>query len=129
MIPPFDSDGGIDAKEQERCPPLTLTKDRIVDSIYKNADFKKLEAARVFGTLMEIMKYTLSSGDDILISGFGKFVVKENRERRGRNPQTRIALILDARRVITFTCSGVLRTKLNGEKKMERKQQKQKIIK
>jgi len=108
---------------------LTLTKDRIVDSIYKNADFKKLEATRAFGTLMEIMKYTLSSGDDIMISGFGKFAVKENKERRGRNPQTRTALILDARRVITFTCSGVLSNKLNGERKIEGKQQKQKIIK
>ena len=100
---------------------MTLTKDRIIDSIYKNTDFMKSEAAQTFQSLMEIIKQTLESGEDILISGFGKFCVKEKKERKGRNPHTGNDLMLSKRRVITFKCSGVLRENLNTKKKKRRK--------
>jgi len=60
------------------------------------------------------MKNTLENGEDILISGFGKFCVKDKKERRGRNPQTGEDKMLGARRVVTFKCSGVLKDKING---------------
>ena len=100
---------------------MTLTKDRIIDSLYKNTDFTKSEAARAFQSLMEIMKQTLESDEDILISGFGKFCVKEKKERKGRNPHTGNDLMLHKRRVITFKCSGNLREKLNTNKKKREK--------
>ena len=63
--------------------------------------------------LLEIMKQKLESGGDILISGFGKFCVKEKRERKGRNPATGDGMMLEPRRVVTFKCSGKLRDKIN----------------
>jgi len=60
------------------------------------------------------MKETLVSGDDVLISGFGKFRVKEKRERRGRNPATGEDMMLDARKVVTFKCLGKLKERVNG---------------
>jgi integration host factor subunit alpha len=66
--------------------------------------------------LLEILKIRLESGKDVLISGFGKFCVKEKRERRGRNPQTGEDMMLGARRVVTFRCSSAFREKINGEK-------------
>ena len=96
---------------------MTLTKDRIIESIHKDTNLKKVETARTFQSLMEIMKKTLSSGEDILISGFGKFCVKEKKERKGRNPQTEEDMTLEGRRVVTFKCSGKLKEKLNRKKK------------
>jgi integration host factor subunit alpha len=66
-------------------------------------------------TLLEIMKRTLASGEDVLITGFGKFCVHDKKERRGRNPQTGEDMMLGSRRVVTFKCSGVLRDKINGK--------------
>jgi len=85
---------------------MTLTKDRIIESLYKNTDLMKSEAAQTFQSLIEIMKQTLSSGEDILVSGFGKFCVKEKKERKGRNPATGNDMILESRRVVTFKWSG-----------------------
>ena len=96
---------------------MTLTKDRIIESIHKDTNLKKVETARTFQSLMEIMKKTLSSGEDILISGFGKFCVKEKKERKGRNPQTEEDMTLEGRRVVTFKWSGKLKEKLNRKKK------------
>jgi len=92
---------------------MTLTKNRVIDSIYKNTDLIKSEAAQTFQSLMEIMKQTLESGEDVLISGFGKFCVKKKNERKGRNPETGNNMILEARRVVTFKWSGKLKEKLN----------------
>ena len=94
---------------------MSITKADIIDSIYKNSDLKKEESTFVVESLLEIIKQTLESGEDLLISGFGKFCVKGKKKRRGRNPQTGNGLILDARRVVTFKCSGVLREKVNGK--------------
>jgi len=73
------------------------------------------QSSEYFELLLEIMKSTLASGDDLLISGFGKFSVKEKRERKGRNPATGDDLMLESRKVITFKCSHKLRDKINGE--------------
>ena len=73
----------------------------------------KSEAGQAFQSLLEIIKQTLESGEDILISGFGKFCVKEKKERKGRNPATGNDMTLEGRRVVTFKCSGKLKEKLN----------------
>ena len=95
---------------------MTLTKADIVDSTFNTADVKKIEASKIITTLLEIIKSNLESGEDVLISGFGKFRVQDKNERRGRNPYTSTELILDARRVVTFKCSGKLKDKMNGKK-------------
>jgi integration host factor subunit alpha len=94
---------------------MTLTKADIKDNIFNTTDLKKVEASSIIETLLKIIKSTLESGEDVLISGFGKFCVKDKNERRGRNPHTADELTLGARRVVTFKCSGVLKDKLNGE--------------
>lgn len=67
---------------------MTLTKSHIIESVRNNTDLSKAGSSETLESLLEIMKETLSSAEDILISGFGKFCVKEKKERRGRNPQT-----------------------------------------
>ena len=95
---------------------MTLTKDLIIDSIRKDCGLVKTQSAKMFETLLEIIKSTLESGEDVLISGFGKFCVKEKGKRKGgRNPKTGESAIINARRVVTFQCSGVLRDKINGK--------------
>ncbi|MBW2646851.1 MAG: integration host factor subunit alpha [Deltaproteobacteria bacterium] len=93
---------------------MALTKEKIINEVYKTMNFKKSEARDVVEKLLEIMKQTLAKGEDLLLSGFGKFVVKEKRARRGRNPQTREALQLRARKVVVFKTSGILRKKINS---------------
>ena len=92
---------------------MSLTKTDLIDSIYNQVELSKTRSTRVVESLLEIMKKTLEHGGDVLISGFGKFCVKEKGRRSGRNPQTREDLMLDARRVVTFRCSAVLKDKLN----------------
>lgn len=93
---------------------MALTKNDIVNSIYTELDLSKKNSIEIVETLLEIIKRTLVNGEDILISGFGKFCVKNKKERTGRNPQTAKAMRLTARRVVRFRCSGVLRDKING---------------
>ncbi len=92
---------------------MALTKERIIDSIYHQVGLSKSQSRVIVEKLFEIIKQTLNSGEDLLISGFGKFVVKKKSERRGRNPQTTEDLRLRARRVVVFKTSGVLRNKIN----------------
>jgi len=95
---------------------MTLTKSDIINGIYNSTDLKLCQATKTVENLFELIKKTLGSGDDILISGFGKFYVKNKNDRRGRNPATGNDLTLDARRVVTFRCSPVLKKKINGKK-------------
>ena len=95
---------------------MTLTKADIIEDIHKNYGFTKSESADLTESILEIIKHSLETGEDVLISGFGKFCVKEKKERRGRNPATGEDLMLGSRRVVSFTCSGVLRDKVNGKK-------------
>ena len=92
---------------------MTLTKAHIIQDIHENCGLTKSESVELAESIFEIIKSTLESGEDVLISGFGKFCVKEKNPRRGRNPATGYDLTLDARRVVTFKCSGVLKDKLN----------------
>lgn len=96
---------------------MTLTKDRLIESIVGTGIAKK-KATEIVETMLETMKQSLENGEDVLISGFGKFCVKEKTERRGRNPATGNGLILDPRRVVTFSCSGVFRDRLNQRKRV-----------
>ncbi len=93
---------------------MTLTKADIVESIQSQTVLTKKGSFQVVETLLEIIKNSLESGDDVLISGFGKFCVKEKNERRGRNPATGGTMMLRSRKVVTFKCSGKLRGKING---------------
>jgi integration host factor subunit alpha len=93
---------------------MALTKENIINEVYTKVGLKKDDARQVVEQLLEIMKRTLQNGEDLLISGFGKFVVKEKAARRGRNPQTRRDLQLRARRVVVFKTSGILRKKINS---------------
>jgi len=92
---------------------MALTKDKIINEVYSRLGLRKNDARQVVEQLLEIMKRTLENGEDLLISGFGKFVVKKKKARRGRNPQTRRDLQLRARRVVVFKTSGILRKKIN----------------
>ncbi len=93
---------------------MTLTKAQIVDLIHEELPFPKNKSTEVIEGLIEIIKSSLANGEDVLISGFGKFCVKNKRERRGRNPATGDDLILEKRKVVTFKCSGKLREKINA---------------
>lgn len=92
---------------------MALTKAEIIEAVAEGNGFSKKQATDTVETLLEIMKRTLTKGEDVLVSGFGKFCVKEKSERRGRNPATGDAMMLRPRRVITFKCSGKLRDKIN----------------
>ena len=94
---------------------MALTKAQIIDEISTRNGFTKKKSIETVETLLETIKKTLESGEDVLISGFGKFCVKEKSERRGRNPATGDDLMLAPRKVVTFKCSGKLREKVNRE--------------
>ena len=93
---------------------MALTKADIIEVVYKEVGLPKSNCTELVEMLLEIIKGTLEKGEDVLISGFGKFHVKDKKERRGRNPSTGDDLILDKRRVVTFKCSHLLRKKINS---------------
>jgi len=95
---------------------MSLTKAHLADPIHNQLGFPKIQSVQALESILEIIKETLEKGEDVLISGFGKFCVKEKRERRGRNPQIGEDLMLRSRRVVGFKCSGKLRDKMNGER-------------
>jgi integration host factor subunit alpha len=94
---------------------MTLTKAQIIDSIQNQTGFPKNKSSEIVKTLLEIIKNNLASGEDVLISSFGKFCVREKRERKGRNPATGNDMMLRSRKVVTFKCSGKLRNKINAD--------------
>ncbi len=93
---------------------MTLTKSDLIDSIHNQCDQPKKASLTIVESILEIMKKTLESGEDIMISGFGKFCVKEKGDRKGRNPKTGENMMLNSRKVVTFRLSGVLKEKVNG---------------
>jgi len=95
---------------------MTLTKAHIVEALFAKNIFTKNQSAQVIDTLFELIKQFLQNGEDVLISGFGKFSVKEKRARIGRNPQTGKAMTLPPIKVVIFKCSGVLRAGMNGKR-------------
>ena len=92
---------------------MSLTKEVIINDIYNQVGLSKTSSRSSVETLFELVKRTLEDGEGVLISGFGKFLVKQKKERRGRNPQTAEDLQLRARRVVMFKTSGALRAKIH----------------
>ncbi|MEE8430967.1 MAG: integration host factor subunit alpha [Candidatus Desulfatibia sp.] len=92
---------------------MTLTKAQIIEAISIKNGLSKKQSSETVETLLGIMKSTLASGEDVLISGFGKFCVKQKDERKGRNPATGEDLMLAPRKVVTFKCSGKLRKRIS----------------
>lgn len=96
---------------------MTLTKADLINALYNQLDLPKTRSSKVVESFIEIIKRTLENSEDLLITGFGKFTVKEKRKRKGRNPHTSEDLMLGERKVVTFKCSGVLRNKINRERR------------
>jgi integration host factor subunit alpha len=92
---------------------MSLTREDIVEAVAEQVGFSKKQSVELVETLLELIKTSLESGDYVLVSGFGKFRVKEKKERRGRNPATGDVMMMRPRRVVTFHCSGKLRRKIN----------------
>jgi len=92
---------------------MALTKSDIIESIRDQIGFTKNQSSDFTEALIEIIKRTLASGEDVLVSGFGKFCVNAKAKRKGRNPATGDQMMLRPRRVVTFKCSGKLRRKIN----------------
>ena len=95
---------------------MTLTKVNIINQVHAtNPRITKVQAREAVETILRIIKSSLENGDDVLLSGFGKFNVKDKSARKGRNPKTGDSLMLPARKVVTFKPSGLLREKVNGK--------------
>ena len=98
---------------------MTLTKAQMVNEIARQNGFPKKQSVEIIETVLELIKKALESGDDVLISGFGKFCVKDKKERKGRNPATGEDMMLAPRRVVTFKWSGMLKDKMNKEQQTQ----------
>ena len=94
---------------------MTLVKENLAQSLYDQVGLSKQQSKALVDNVFELIKKSLESRDDVLISGFGKFIVRKKAPRKGRNPATGGELPLDDRRVVTFKCSGVLKERINGE--------------
>ena len=91
-----------------------MTKAEIVEQIYEQVGFSKKESAELVEKVFDAIKETLAEGEKVKISGFGNFVVRDKNSRKGRNPQTGQEILLEARKVLTFKPSQVLKNALNG---------------
>ena len=93
---------------------MTLTKADLIKAIVKEMGYTRIKSSNLVEILLEIIKNRLESGEDVLISGFGKFCVMEKAARRGRNPATGDCLTILPRKVVVFRCSEKLRAKINS---------------
>lgn len=93
---------------------MAITKVQIVESVKNQTGFPRNRSSEIVETLLEVIKSTLVSGEDVLVSRFGKFCVNEKKEPKGRNPATGEDFMLAPRKVVTFRCSGKLRDMING---------------
>jgi integration host factor subunit alpha len=94
---------------------MTLAKDSLIQSLHIQCGFSKPKSRILIDTTFELMKKVLESRDDVLISGFRKFSARKKPARKGRNPATGEDLTLDAKTVVTFRSSPVLKEKVNGD--------------
>jgi len=92
---------------------VTLNKTHIVDSVAVANGYTRNKSFEIVEILLELIKAALESGEDLMVSGFGRFCVKEKAKRRGRNPATGKILVLAPRKVVTFKWSGKLKEKLS----------------
>ncbi|SCX82916.1 integration host factor subunit alpha [Desulfoluna spongiiphila] len=95
---------------------MALTKTNIVDQVQESIGYSRKRSSDLVETLIEIIKDTIGTGEDVLVSGFGKFCVKEKGARKGRNPATGDDMMLEQRKVVTFKCSSVLRDRINEQR-------------
>jgi integration host factor subunit alpha len=109
----WDSAGGKGCTQIFLGGNLSLTKDKLIIRLQTQIGLDKQESRQIVERLLGIMKETLTQGEDLLISGFGKFSVRQKNARRGRNPQTKESLVLAPRKVLVFKASGVLRNRIN----------------
>jgi integration host factor subunit alpha len=93
---------------------MTLTKQDLISTIQEKNGYSKKQSSEIVETVLELIKSSLENDNDVLISGFGKFQVNDKNERKGRNPASGDGMMLRARKVVTFKCSGTLRKKING---------------
>jgi len=93
---------------------MPLAKKNIIESVQKQLEIPRGNSTNIVEALLEIMKRTMENGEDVMLSGFGKFCVRQKKERKGRNPATGEPMMLGKRRVVTFQCSGNLRERVNG---------------
>jgi len=92
-----------------------MTKADIIEQVYeKVGGYSKKESAEIVETVFNVVKETLERGEKIKISGFGNFVVRDKKDRMGRDPQRAVPILIPARRVLTFKPSQVLKNILNG---------------
>jgi len=99
----------------------TLTNAKIIDAVTERNGFIRKKSIETVEIMLELIKQSLENGEDVLISGFGKFCVKQKSKRKGRNPATGTDMMLEPRRVVTFQCSGKLREKVNRKKAAPKK--------
>ena len=95
---------------------MTLTKANIVDAVYSRTNLTKTDASDYVNEVLELMKETLEEGEEIKVSGFGKFEVRHKGERMGRNPRTGDEILIPERKVLRFKVSQVLKDELNGKR-------------
>jgi integration host factor subunit alpha len=93
---------------------MTVTKENLIESLSDQCGLSKQTSRTLVETTFELIKKSLESGEDVLITGFGKFSVRKKGSRRGRNPATGEDLILGGRTVVGFRCSPVLKEKIGG---------------
>ena len=92
---------------------MSLTKIEIIESIYEEFGIPKKDCIRIVESFFEIIKDEMGKGEAVMISGFGKWTVRAKKERAGRNPQTGKQMMIDARTIVTFKPSNVLRNAVN----------------
>ena len=92
---------------------MATTKSDLINAVAEANGFPQNKSVEIIEILLELIKIKLAAGEDVLVSGFGKFCVKEKHQRKGRNPATGEDMMLEARRVVTFKCSGQLKKKIN----------------
>ena len=91
-----------------------MTRADITERIQANTGFSKIESTDMLDAVLSILKDTLEAGENVNVTGFGNFEVKEKKDRQGRNPITGEAITINARKILTFKPSGLLKTAVNG---------------
>ena len=94
---------------------MTVTKQKLIESIQSQTEFSKKQSTELVESVIEYISSSLENGEDVLISNFGKFQVKEKNARKGRNPSTGEQMILPARKVVSFRASNNFKDKINSK--------------
>jgi len=94
---------------------MAMTKAELVSIVTEKFSFSRQESVQIVDQVFQILKETLERGEKVKISGFGNFITREKRARKGRNPKTGKELMISGRRVLTFKPSAMLRKAVNQE--------------